>query len=188
MRTQIWVALVLVLLATLVSGCKPEQQAQAAPQDEELGLEVQVLNYMDEGLDDVYVNGVWVGGMSSHAGGTSIAGAIGLPAKWHSGLTVEVEWQDDTLYRKDHDATYKAQVLVEPYPDGDPASLWLAFLPGNKIRAIASRYTPLNPKFPGGLKFPYDLCMADRACAAKFYPEHVPSAIQAKHHDTTEQP
>ena len=49
-------ALVLVLLAT---GCKPSQQAQAAPQDEDLGLQIQILNYTDEGLGVVYVNGVW---------------------------------------------------------------------------------------------------------------------------------
>ncbi len=103
-----------------------------------------------------------------------------MPRKWHPGLTVEVEWQDDTLYRKDHDATYKAQVPVEPYPDGDPSSLWLAFYPGKKIRAIASRYTPLNPKFPGGLKYPEDACMADKACAAKFYPERMASSSQER--------
>ncbi|MHA2941258.1 DUF3304 domain-containing protein [Ralstonia mannitolilytica] len=180
MKIRTWMALVLVVLATLSAGCKPAEQANAAQQDEDLGLEVRVLNYMDEGLDIVYVNGVWVGSEKRHAGGFGVAGAIGVPRKWHPGLTVEVEWQDNTLYRKDHDATYKAQVPVEPYPDGDPSSLWLAFYPGKKIRAIASRYTPLNPKFPGGLKYPEDACMADKACAAKFYPERMASSSQER--------
>jgi len=181
MRTRTWIALVLVLLATLIGGCKPAQQAQAASQDEGLGLEVRVLNYMDEGLGEVFVNGVWVGGTSSHSGGHSIAGAIGLPTKWHSGLTVEVEWQDDTLYRKDRDATHKTQVPVEPYPDGDPSTLWLAFLSGNKIRAIASRWSPGFPNFPSrDLRFPEDVCMAEPSCAAKFYPQRVPHAKQER--------
>ncbi|QKL53499.1 DUF3304 domain-containing protein [Ralstonia solanacearum] len=160
--------LAIVLFVLLGAGCKPSQ-SETTSQEDELGLQVRVLNYMDEGLGVVYVNGVWAGAMGSHAGGTSIAGSIGLPAKWHPGLTVKVEWRDNVLYQKDHDALYKAQVPVEPYETGDPAMLWLAFLPDNKIRAIASRYTPLNPKFPGGLKFPEDLCKADPACAAKFY-------------------
>ncbi|WKZ88380.1 DUF3304 domain-containing protein [Ralstonia pickettii] len=113
--------------------------------------------------------------MPSHAGGTSVAGSVGLPAKWYPGLTVEVEWQDDTLYRKDRDALHKTHVSVEPYETGEPATLWLAFMSSQKIRAIASRYTPLNPKFPDGLKFPYDVCMAAPACAAKFYPQRVPT-------------
>ncbi|MBU9581117.1 DUF3304 domain-containing protein [Ralstonia mannitolilytica] len=171
MKARTWAALLLALLAL---GCKPSQQAQAAPQDEDLGLQVQILNYTDEGLGVVYVNGVWAGSMRNHAGGTSVAGSVGLPAKWHPGLTVEVQWQDDTLYKQDHDALHKMQVSVEPYETGEPATLWLAFMPSNKIRAIASRYTPHNPKFPGGLKFPYDVCMADPACAARFYPQRVP--------------
>ena len=174
MKIRTRIAIVLVLFAIFSAGCKPSQQAQAAPQNEDLGLQVQILNYMDEPLGDVYVNGSWSGGMSSHAGGTSVAGSVSLPAKWHPGLAVEVEWQDDDLYRKDRDALYKTQVPVDPYETGEPATLWLAFMPGKKIRAIASRYTPLNPKFPGGLKFPYDVCMADPTCAAKFYPAKKP--------------
>ncbi|WP_231409938.1 DUF3304 domain-containing protein [Ralstonia solanacearum] len=174
MMKRIWMVCVLVVLAALGTGCKPSQsQAAKADAEDELGLKVQVLNYTDIPLGVVYVNGVWVGAMSSHAGGTKLAGAIGLPAEWRPGLTVEVEWQDDLLYAKDRDGLYKAQVPVEPYPEGEPASLWLAFFPDNKIRAIASRYTPRHPNFPDGLKFPIDVCMADAACAAKFYPERV---------------
>lgn len=49
MKIRTWMALVLVVLATLSAGCKPAEQANAAQQDEDLGLEVRVLNYMDEG-------------------------------------------------------------------------------------------------------------------------------------------
>ena len=175
MTARTWAALLLALLAL---GCKPSQQAQAASQEEGIGLQVQILNYMNEPLGDVYLNGIWVGGMPSHAGGTSVAGSVGLPAKWHPGLGVEVEWQDDTLYRKDRDALYKAQVAIEPYDvtKDHPAVLWLAFMSDNKIKAIASSYGPCHSKFPADWKFPFDVCVADTACAAKFYPRRVPVA------------
>lgn len=169
MKVLAWATLLLVLVAT---GCKPSQQAQAASQDEGLGLQVQVLNYTDEGLGVVYVNGVWAGSMRNHAGGTSVAGSVGLPAKWHPGLTVEVDWQDDSLYRKDHDALYKIQVLVEPYDitSDRPAVLWLAFMSDKQIKAIASSYGPGHSKFPADWKYPFDVCMADKTCADRFYP------------------
>ncbi|MGE0983810.1 DUF3304 domain-containing protein [Ralstonia pseudosolanacearum] len=170
MKKQIWMGLAIALFVLLGAGCKPSQ-SETTSQGDELGLQVRVLNYMDEGLGVVYVNGVWTGSTSSHAGGFSVAGSIGLPAKWHPGLTVEVQWRDNTLYQKDHDALYKAQVPVERYDAAVdyPAVLWLAFLADGKIRAIASSYGPKNPKFPADLKYPEDVCKADPACAAKFY-------------------
>lgn len=178
MKVRALIALVLVLLATLGAGCKPAQPVTAVREDEELGLEVRVLNYTDEGLGVVYVNGVWVGSERRHAGGFGVAGAIGVPAKWHPGLTVEVEWQDDTLYRKDQDATAKANVPVEPYDtqNDHPSELWLAFMPGNKIKAIASSYGPGHEKFPADWKYPEDACMAEAACAIKFYSNRTPKS------------
>lgn len=87
---------------------------------------------------------------------------------------MEVEWQDDTLYRKDHDATYKTQVPIEPYDASKdyPAVLWLAFFRGNKIKAIGSHYGPGHQKFPADWKYPEDVCMANAECAARFYSQH----------------
>jgi len=170
MKIRTWIAIALTSVVTFTAGCKPAQQAQAAAQEEDIGSQVRVLNYMDEGLGVVYVNGVWVGSMRRHAGGFGVAGGVGLPAKWHPGLTVEVEWQDDTLYRKDHDATYKAKVPVDPYDvkSDYPAVLWLAFMPGNKVKAIASSYGPGHEKFPADWKYPEKACMEDALCATKF--------------------
>ncbi|MEF3061235.1 DUF3304 domain-containing protein [Ralstonia solanacearum] len=174
MMKRIWMVCVLVVLAALGTGCKPSQsQAAKADAEDELGLSVRVLNYTDIPLGVVYVNGVWAGNMSSHSGGTSLAGAIGVPAKWRPGLIVEVEWRDDLLYDKDPNGLYKAQVPVEPYDIKYDGFLWLAFVPGGQIKAIASGYGPGNPNFPADWKFPMDVCMADAACAAKFYPDRV---------------
>lgn len=82
MKKQIWMGLAIALFVLLGAGCKPSQ-SETTSQGDELGLQVRVLNYMDEGLGVVYVNGVWTGSTSSHAGGFSVAGSIGLPAKWH---------------------------------------------------------------------------------------------------------
>ena len=175
MNKRTWAAMVLALCAPLCAGCKPSQFKPAQPAaNEDLGLQIRALNYTDIPLGVVYVNGVWHGATSSHAGGTSIAGSIGLPAKWHPGLTVEVEWQDDLLYDKDPNGLYKAQVPVQAYAEARPDVLWLAFLPGQPIKAIPSSWSPGFPGFPSDLKFPFDACMADAACATKFYPERIP--------------
>ncbi len=179
MKKRTWIAIALALCAVLCTGCKPSQsQTAKAGAEEDLGLKVQVLNYTDIPLGVVYVNGVWAGAMSSHRGGTKIAGAIGLPAKWRPGLTVEVEWQDDLLYAKDRDGLYKAQVPVEPYDIKYDGFLWLAFFPGNKVRAIPSNTSPGFPGFPDGLKYPAEVCRSDPRCAAEFYPERVPRPQQ----------
>lgn len=156
----------IMLFAWLCVGCQPSQ-SQTTSKDERIGLQIRVLNYMDQPLGVVYVNGVWAGAMASHAGGNSMAGTIGLPAKWKRDLTVEVEWQDDALYQADRNRLYRATVPVEPYDEGKVAMLWLAFFPGNKIKAIPSGTSPGFPGFPGGLQLPEDVCQADPACAAK---------------------
>lgn len=175
MMKRIWMVCVLVVLAALGTGCKPSQSraADSRVKDEPIGLTIEVLNYTDIPLGTVYVNGVWAGNMSSHNGGNSIAGSISVPAKWRSDLTVEVEWRDDVLYAKDPNGLYKATVPVESYGIKYGGTLWVAFFPGNKVRVIPSAYTPDHPDFPGGLKYPQDVCIADAACAAKFYPERI---------------
>jgi len=174
---HLWLAMLMFVL--LSTGCKPSHSEPAnAGADDELGLSVQVLNYMDEGIGVVYVNGEWAGSMSSHAGGNSIAGSVGLPAKWRPGLTVEVEWQDDALYAKDPNGLYKATVPVERYDTIHSGFLWLAFFPGKKIRAIPSGTSPGFPGFPDGLRNPFDLCMRDAKCSAKYYPNR--KLIQGK--------
>ncbi|AXV94645.1 DUF3304 domain-containing protein [Ralstonia nicotianae] len=185
MKKHSWVAIALAFCVLVCAGCKPSQspsQAAKTAEEEDLGLKVQVLNYTDIPLGVVYVNGVWAGNMSSHAGGTSIAGAVGVPAKWRPGLTVEVEWQDDLLYAKDPNGLYKRQIPVEQYGVIHDGFLWLAFLPGDQVRAIPSNTSPGFPGFPDSLKYPFDACMAEPACAAKFYPERVPVHQQEKSH------
>ncbi|CBJ39801.1 exported protein of unknown function (plasmid) [Ralstonia solanacearum CMR15] len=172
---RIGMACVLVLFAVLGTGCKPSQSqaADGGSKDEPIGLTIEVLNYTDIPIGIVYVNGVWAGNMASHKGGNSIAGSISVPAKWRPDLTVEVEWQDDLLYAKDRDGLYKATVPVESYGIKYGGTLWVAFFPGSKVRVIPSAYTPDHSDFPGGLKYPQDVCMADAACAAEFYPERI---------------
>ena len=56
MTKRIWIGIVMALCMALCTGCKPSQmQAAKASEEKEIGLKVQVLNYMDEGLGVVYV-------------------------------------------------------------------------------------------------------------------------------------
>ena len=151
----------LALMATV--GC-----SAGAPEEEELGLTVRPLNYTDVNLDEIFVDGIWVGGEARHGGGYSVAGSIGVPAKWRPGITVKVEWSDDPLYMKDPKASYSASVVIPPYQEKLPSSLWLQFYPGGRLAAVASSYVPGHPLFPGGLKSPVVACLDDPACLAKF--------------------
>ncbi|MDE1198941.1 MAG: DUF3304 domain-containing protein [Pseudomonas sp.] len=46
----------------------------------------------------VYVDGGWVG--AAGTGGSSVGGALSLPAPWHPGLTVRVKWRRCEPYGK----------------------------------------------------------------------------------------
>ncbi|MDF3837279.1 hypothetical protein P3W85_30650, partial [Cupriavidus basilensis] len=75
MRNTLTRFLQLALLLAL-TACKPTDAPAAATtrQDTMVPLQVSVLNYTDDYIDEVYVNGSWSGGMVKHAGGGGFAG------------------------------------------------------------------------------------------------------------------
>ena len=156
-------ALLFAVLAFVVFKPKPSTQ------DSEIGLSVSILNYTDQPLGVVYVNDSWAGGMLIHGGGNSFAGSASLPRKWRPGLTVRVDWQDDTLYQKDRNALHRAVVPVSPYTGNYPSILFVAFFPNQEIKVFPSSMGPGHPEFPEGLQRPETLCKANPICKAKFF-------------------
>jgi hypothetical protein len=140
------------------------QEASAVKADDTLDLKINALNYTDVPINRFYVNDVLGGLVRARLGssGIGIRCCVSLPAKWHPGLTVTVEWRDDIMEQKDHVATVNRVVPVEPYESFYDGFLWVLFMPDNKIKVYASSWGPGFAGFPEGLQPP------DRACPGHF--------------------
>ncbi|SIO06451.1 Protein of unknown function [Burkholderia sp. GAS332] len=132
----------------------------AQSDDDSMGLKLNGLNYTEVPIGDFYVDGTWGAAIRSRRGswGSKIICCVSLPKKWHSGLTVGVQWQDDNLYRKDPNAMESRVVPVEPYEPFVDGFLWVLFFPDGKIKAYASPWGPGSAKFPDGWQQPGEAC------------------------------
>jgi len=149
--------LVLALLA--LAACGRVEPPHAAPQADDgmVPLQVSVLNYTDDYVNEVSVNGSWAGSMVAHSGGGSFAGSAEVPRQWDPHYTLTVRWRDGKSYDKDPEFFYERQVATEPYQQREPGGitmLWVAFFPGDVIKLYPTRVDPGHPEFPGGLLAP----------------------------------
>nr|WKF57893.1 hypothetical protein HUO10_002387 [Paraburkholderia busanensis] len=162
---SVWHGVVFMALLLGVVACSPAQDgASKQPMDETLSLKLNSLNYTDVPIGIFYVDGTWGGTSPSRlgSGGGSILCCVSLPAKWHPGLTVNLSWQDDLLYKKDENAMAHRVVPVEKYDFSSDGYLWVLFFPDDKIKVYAS------PWMPGGAGFPEGLQAPDEACPVNF--------------------
>ncbi|OWB17987.1 DUF3304 domain-containing protein [Xanthomonas oryzae] len=161
---------VLLMLAGCGAGNSSAPSSAQAQETDTVGLSLFGLNYTDVPIGIFYVNGVWGGNSTPYAAGLSTAGSIGLPAKWHPGIKVKVQWQDDFLYDQDKDALTTAEVEVPRYGKIYSGYLLVAFFPGRKVKVYASDYIPgfydrpgVNNK-PYGLRNPGKYCLEQPGC------------------------
>ena len=92
----------------------------------------------------VYVDGGWVG--AAGTGGSSVGGALSLPAPWHPGLTVRVKWRRCEPYGKNCRWIEK-DVLVHPYDESGGTDLHI--LENDDALIIPSMLFPEHPDYPG---------------------------------------
>jgi hypothetical protein len=135
-------------------------EASAAKADDTLDLNINALNYTDVAIGRFYVNDVQDGAVRArgNGGASGTTCCVSLPARWHPGLTVSVEWRDDAMYARNPNALAHRVVPVERYEPFDDGSLWVLFMPGDTIKAYASRWNPGFPGFPEGLQWPNEAC------------------------------
>jgi hypothetical protein len=169
-----WFVLLIFALGAVACSRATDSSAQAnaheaaaaseVKADDKLDLKINALNYTDVPINRFYVNDVLGGLVRARLGssGIGIRCCVSLPAKWHPGLTVTVEWRDDIMEQKDHVATVNRVVPVEPYESFYDGFLWVLFMPGDKIKVYASQWGPGFSGFPEGLQPP------DRACPGHF--------------------
>jgi hypothetical protein len=73
-------------------------------------------------------------------------------------LTVTVTWRNDTMYAKDPNSVASRVVAVEPYEYFSDGFLWVLFLPDDRIKVYASKWSPGFAGFPEGLQWPNEAC------------------------------
>ncbi|MGU2316242.1 DUF3304 domain-containing protein [Pseudomonas aeruginosa] len=177
------------LMAMALTGCKPaDPPPPAAKADTDMvPLRVTVLNYTDEYIDEVYVDGSWAANAMPHSGGGKIAGSAEVPRKRDPNYTLTIQWRDEALYEKDRRALYKREVATEPYQqdeNGRMATLFVAFFPNGVIKLYPALVGPGNRDFPGGLLAPSWECErkfpGDAKCFAPSSPPEPRTANQIK--------
>lgn len=104
---------------------------------------------MDHDMSDtfvrpVYVDGHWVG--EAGTGGSTVAGALTLPAPWHPGLTVRVKWRRCEPYGKNC-IWHEKHVLVHPYDHSGGTNLHI--LDSDDVLIIPSMLFPNHLDYPG---------------------------------------
>ncbi|WP_042297819.1 DUF3304 domain-containing protein [Paraburkholderia bannensis] len=169
-----WIAMLSFALVAAACSRADDANAQAAARvvtpasavadGDALDLNINALNYTDVPIDRFYVNDVLGGVVRSrlHSSGIGTRCCVRLPARWHAGLTVTVEWRDALMYRKDPASTVSRVVPVEPYDFNSDGYVWVLFMPDDKIKVYASSWMPGFAGFPEGLQPP------DRACPGHF--------------------
>ncbi|SIO06419.1 Protein of unknown function [Burkholderia sp. GAS332] len=170
LSSAVWMGWLVVLMLGVAACSRTTESAseesanansvatQAA--DDTMGLKLNALNYTDVPIGIFYVNGTWGSNVSSRigSGGGRVICCVSLPNKWHPGLTVNLEWQDDNLYKKNPDAMASRVVPVEKYDYFSDGYLWVLFFPNDKIKVYASQWMPGFPGFPEGLQPPDEAC------------------------------
>ncbi|MDW9239151.1 hypothetical protein C7S16_0240 [Burkholderia thailandensis] len=140
------------------AGGKGAAVSQAG--DDTMSLKLNALNYTDVPIGVFYVDGTWGSTVPSRigSGGGQIICCVSLPSKWHPGLTVTVQWRDDTLYEKAPDAMASRVVSVGKYEHFSDGFLWGLLFPNDRIKVYASQWMPGFRGFPEGLQSPDSVC------------------------------
>ncbi|CAD5110457.1 DUF3304 domain-containing protein [Zestomonas carbonaria] len=149
-------------LLLALTGCEQPPPPPTKPAaDRMVPLQLSILNYTDEYIDDVFVERSWAGNMVAHSGGGSFAGFAEVPRQWDPNYKLTVRWQTESLYLKDPDAYFEREVATEPYQQETPGGitfLWVAFFPEGAVKLYPTLVGPLHPDFPDGLTAPKLQC------------------------------
>ena len=157
--TRLLVPLIVTSLA--ISACsRKTDSSETKSENETMGLKLVGLNYTEIPIGDFYTDGTWGAAIPSRIGSASgtIICCVSLPKKWHPGLSVTVQWQDDNLYKKYPNALANRVLAVEHYEYISDGFLYVLFFPNDKIKVYASPWLPGFPDFPEGLQQPRESC------------------------------
>ncbi|WP_046168578.1 DUF3304 domain-containing protein [Chromobacterium vaccinii] len=130
----------------------------------QLGASMTVVNYSGKGYDWVAVakpdapEQAEAADMVSPYGASGIMCCVNLPAKWQPGMQLVVQTKDATKaktaaeWSKENMPLKLRTVEVPRYAEGDVGTVWVQFLPDNKVALVVSRYDPSNANWPGAVR------------------------------------
>lgn len=134
--------------ATLIAVINYTKYPQPEPVVKKLYFGSSVIP-MDHDMSDTFVRPVFLNGRGVGAagtGGSTVAGALSLPAPWHPGLSVQVKWRRCQPYGKN--CQWKERdVLVHPYDHAGGSHLHI--MENDDVLIIPSMLTPRHPDYPG---------------------------------------
>lgn len=147
-------ALVLLGLCFSLTACLEE---------EKVSLSYLGVNHTDKSIVSVAVNGEGgVLNVPKFGGGGGTVCCVSLPRKWHPGLTVKVDWQEDGHWQLDKNGNpvlrdgvkvlveepWQSQTVEVPeYSEHDLSHLDIHFLPGGKVQVKVSFLYPEHPDY-----------------------------------------
>ncbi|CAB3743875.1 hypothetical protein LMG3458_06191 [Achromobacter deleyi] len=149
-----------MLVLAVLAFVSPFAAAQSAPVPETLDVRLGIINYLDEGLDPVFINQGWAGNarLRSYSSGTC---CVSIPTKWKPGMTMRVQWRSDSMFKRGEKEMMTRDAPVLPYQPFHDGYVWAVFLPGGEVRLQPSDYGPGGPGFLQGLPQPGEATEAE---------------------------
>ena len=174
-----WPTLTFLALALLASGCK-RQADELSPEDKD-AVAVSAVGHLgsNAGISEYYINGNYFGNVSGWGGGGGTICCVLVPSKVTKPVVIHVRWETcDTSHIKfengiavDPNARCKLEEHEADVPvnfaDEDGSTLYMHFLPEDRVEAWLSSLHPIHVDYPGSA-YPRELA-----------PLYKPEAIQA---------
>lgn len=175
-----WLCVLLVSFSITASGCDDrESEARLLererlmaigqlPADHKPGdlvpMGIGLLNYTDEEINEVYVDGTWAANVTKHTSVTGTGSAY-TPAFYDPSYKIKVRWRNESLFKIDEKSLFEKEVVPEP-PQKDSIGrmtwLWIAFFPDGSVKIYPAWVSAGHPDFPDGLQDPKEECLKAR--------------------------
>lgn len=99
-------------------------------------------NHTDKTIGAFYVDGVWGGNVTQHAGGGKFVCCAELTSPWREGASVKIDWDDHEGKR------HSRAVAVPKYDPQSLSTLNVHFLRNGEIQVFANRLSLWHPDYP----------------------------------------
>jgi hypothetical protein len=161
-----WLALLFLLPALLLAGCKPE----APKKQEPVTVGITGYNFTFEGVERFFVNDMYGSNLPPFGGGGKTSCCVNVPAHWTPGLVAKVDWTmghwtkpydelkvmpfDEQVKCCWTERTFSKTVPIESYEADKMGSLQVFFLPDDQIKVWVSKYDLGHERHPSGMAYP----------------------------------